>query len=95
MPPASSVNFTSWIILGFISGFVVYRYRPRIWERYNYILSGGLDAGTAFMTILIFVTLGSNGIVISWWGNGVEGCPLASCPTAEGMGGGFSGCPQF
>ncbi|CAM8930566.1 unnamed protein product [Rhodiola kirilowii] len=95
MPPASAVNFTSWIILGFISGFVFYRYRPQIWERYNYVLSGGLDAGTAFMTILIFLTLGSKGIGISWWGNNPEGCPLVSCPTAKGMGGGSTGCPQF
>lgn len=95
MPPASAVNFTSWIAVGFMSGFVIYRYRPQIWQRYNYILSGGLDAGTAFMTVLIFLTLGSKGISISWWGNDPEGCPLASCPSAKGMGGGSGGCPQF
>uniref|UniRef100_A0A7N0U9N2 Oligopeptide transporter 6 n=1 Tax=Kalanchoe fedtschenkoi TaxID=63787 RepID=A0A7N0U9N2_KALFE len=94
MPPASSVNFTSWIIVGFVSGFIFYRYRPQLWERYNYVMSGGLDAGTAFMTILLFITLGSNGISISWWGNDPEGCPLASCPTAKGMGG-SDGCPIY
>ncbi|CAK7324230.1 unnamed protein product [Dovyalis caffra] len=54
MPPASAVNFTSWIIVGFLSGFVLFRYRTEWWRRYNYVLSGGLDAGTAFMTLLIF-----------------------------------------
>ncbi|KAJ7965302.1 Oligopeptide transporter like [Quillaja saponaria] len=85
MPPATAVNFTSWIIAGFLSGFVVYRYRPEWWKRYNYVLSGGLDAGTAFMTILLFLALGSRGIGLSWWGNSPDGCPLASCPTAKGI----------
>ncbi|KAL5758043.1 hypothetical protein ACOSP7_020654 [Xanthoceras sorbifolium] len=59
MPPATAVNFTSWIFLGFLSGFVLFRYRPDWWKRYNYILSGGLDAGTAFMTVLLFLALQS------------------------------------
>ncbi|XP_022140880.1 oligopeptide transporter 6-like isoform X1 [Momordica charantia] len=83
MPPASAVNFTSWLICGFLFGFFLFRYKTQWWRRYNYILSGGLDAGTAFMTILIFLTLGSKGI--DWWGNNVDGCPLASCPTAGGV----------
>lgn len=93
MPPATAVNFTSWVIVGFLSGFVAYRYRPEWWKRYNYVLSGGLDAGTAFVTILIFLTLGSKGIAVDWWGNNVEGCPLASCPTAKGVV--VDGCPVF
>ncbi|KAK0593670.1 hypothetical protein LWI29_036988 [Acer saccharum] len=91
MPPATSVNFTSWIFLGFLSGFVLFRYRPEWWKRYNYILSGGLDAGTAFMTVLLFLALQSRNIGIEWWGNSGEGCPLASCPTARGIM--VDGCP--
>ncbi|GMH18298.1 hypothetical protein Nepgr_020139 [Nepenthes gracilis] len=92
MPPAAAINFSSWIIAGFLSGFVVYRYRPRWWARYNYILSGGLDAGTAFMTILIFFGLQYwTNIGIAWWGNNGEGCPLATCPTAKGVA--IDGCP--
>lgn len=94
MPPASAVNFTSWIIVGFISGFVFFRYRPAWWERYNYIFSGGLDAGTAFMTILVFFSLQYvNNIGVEWWGNGSEGCPLATCPTAKGVV--VDGCPVY
>ncbi|KAI9157012.1 hypothetical protein LWI28_015486 [Acer negundo] len=91
MPPATSVNFTSWIFLGFLSGFVLFRYRSEWWKRYNYILSGGLDAGTAFMTVLLFLALQSRNIGIKWWGNSGEGCPLASCPTARGIN--VDGCP--
>ncbi|XP_061352431.1 oligopeptide transporter 6-like [Gastrolobium bilobum] len=91
MPPATVVNFTSWIIVGFLSGFVAYRYRQEWWKRYNYVLSGALDAGTAFMTILLFLTLNSNNISLKWWGNSLEGCPLASCPTAKGIV--AKGCP--
>lgn len=93
MPPASAVNYTSWIIVGFLSGFVFFRYRPELWKRYNYVLSGGLDAGTAFMTILLFLALGAQNINLNWWGNNPEGCPLASCPTAKGVV--MEGCPVF
>ncbi|KAG4118433.1 hypothetical protein ERO13_D11G015700v2 [Gossypium hirsutum] len=91
MPPASAVNFTSWLLVGFLSGFVVFKYRPEWWKRYNYVLSGGLDAGTAFMTVLLFLTLQSKEIGVSWWGNNGEGCPLAVCPTAKGVI--ADGCP--
>lgn len=91
MPPASAVNFTSWILVAFLSGYVVYRYWPKTWERYNYVLSGGLDAGTAFMTILIFFGLQYNNVNLDWWGSNPDGCPLASCPTAKGIS--VPGCP--
>lgn len=91
MPPATAVNFTSWVFVGFLSGFVAFRYRQDWWKRYNYVMSGGLDAGTAFMTILLFLTLGSKGIGLTWWGNNLEGCPLAACPTAKGVV--AEGCP--
>ncbi|KNA19700.1 hypothetical protein SOVF_058850 [Spinacia oleracea] len=96
MPPASAVNFISWIIVGFISGYIVLRYRPKMWERYNYILSGGLDAGTAFMTILLFFSLQYvRNIGIDWWGNHTDDvmCPLARCPTAKGIV--VDGCPVY
>lgn len=96
MPPASAVNFISWIIVGFLSGYIFFRYRPKLWERYNYILSGGLDAGTAFMTILIFFCLQYvTNISLDWWGNHSDDvmCPLAKCPTAKGIV--VDGCPVF
>ncbi|XVF53341.1 hypothetical protein PTKIN_Ptkin05aG0091800 [Pterospermum kingtungense] len=93
MPPASAVNFTSWLIVAFLSGYVIFKYRPGWWKRYNYVLSGGLDAGTAFMTVLLFVALQPKNISLQWWGNSEddEGCPLAACPTAKGVI--ADGCP--
>ncbi|CAL0323072.1 unnamed protein product [Lupinus luteus] len=93
MPPATAVNYTSWIIIGFLSGFVVYRYKPDWWQRHNYVLSGALDAGLAFMGVLLYLCLGSENISIDWWGNNLDGCPLAHCPTAKGVV--VKGCPVF
>ncbi|XP_059442305.1 oligopeptide transporter 7 [Corylus avellana] len=91
MPPATAVNYTTWIIAGFLSGFVVYRYRPDWWRRHNYVLSGALDAGLAFMGVLLYFCLGLEDISLSWWGNDLDGCPVAYCPTAKGVV--VDGCP--
>ncbi|KAF2296536.1 hypothetical protein GH714_040557 [Hevea brasiliensis] len=45
MPPATAVNYNSWIIVGTIFNFFIFRYRKQWWQRYNYILSAALDAG--------------------------------------------------
>ncbi|XP_027343957.1 oligopeptide transporter 7-like [Abrus precatorius] len=91
MPPATAVNYTSWVIVGFLSGFVVFRYKPQWWQRHNYVLSGALDAGLAFMGVLLYLCLGLEDISINWWGNDLDGCPLAHCPTAKGFV--VEGCP--
>ncbi|ESW17942.1 hypothetical protein PHAVU_006G000100 [Phaseolus vulgaris] len=93
MPPATAVNYTSWIIVGFLSGFVVFRYKPEWWKRHNYVLSGALDAGLAFMAVLLYLCLGLEDISMSWWGNELDACPLAHCPTAKGVH--IPGCPVF
>ncbi|XP_042421312.1 oligopeptide transporter 7-like [Zingiber officinale] len=91
MPPATAVNYTTWILVGFLSGYVVYRYRRDWWKRHNYILSGALDAGLAFMAVLIYLCLELENVSLHWWGNELDGCPLASCPTAPGVV--VEGCP--
>lgn len=93
MPPATAVNYISWIVVGFLSGFVVFRYRQNWWRRHNYVLSGALDAGLAFMGVLLYLCLGMEEISLSWWGSNLDGCPLASCPTAKGIV--VGGCPVF
>ncbi|GLT60563.1 hypothetical protein SLA2020_333250 [Shorea laevis] len=97
MPPASSLNYTSWILVGTIFNFFVFRYRKKWWERYNYILSAALDAGVAFMTVLIYLSLGIEDKNLLWWGSNPdvfpEHCDLASCPTAKGIS--VDGCPPF
>uniref|UniRef100_A0A452ZTK0 Uncharacterized protein n=1 Tax=Aegilops tauschii subsp. strangulata TaxID=200361 RepID=A0A452ZTK0_AEGTS len=55
------------------------------------LLSGALDAGLAFMAVLIYLCLELDNITLNWWGNVSDGCPLASCPTAKGII--VHGCP--
>ncbi|XP_062074647.1 oligopeptide transporter 7 isoform X1 [Humulus lupulus] len=93
MPPATAVNYTTWILAGFLSGFVVYRYKPEWWRRHNYVLSGALDAGLAFMGVLLYFSLGLEDVSLNWWGNDLDGCSLASCPTAKGVV--VTGCPVY
>ncbi|KAF8379971.1 hypothetical protein HHK36_027437 [Tetracentron sinense] len=93
MPPATAVNYTSWIIAGFLSGFVAYRFRQDWWKRHNYVLSGALDAGLAFMGVLLYLCLGMENFSLKWWGSDLDRCPLASCPTAKGVV--VEGCPVF
>ncbi|RRT61169.1 hypothetical protein GW17_00034924 [Ensete ventricosum] len=93
MPPATAVNYTTWVFVGFLSGYVIYRYRREWWQRHNYVLSGALDAGLAFMGVLLYLCLGLEKVRLNWWGNHLDGCPLASCPTAPGVV--VEGCPVF
>jgi OPT family oligopeptide transporter len=93
MPPATAVNFTSWCLMGFLFSFVIFRYRKAWWQRYNYVLSGGLDAGLAFMGIMLYIFLGWEDISLQWWGANLDNCPFASCPTAPGIE--VYGCPAF
>ncbi|KAK3164847.1 hypothetical protein QOZ80_1AG0025590 [Eleusine coracana subsp. coracana] len=94
MPPATAVNYNSWLLIGIVFNFFVFRYRKKWWERYNYILSAALDAGVAFMGVLLYFTLSMENRNISWWGTAGEHCPLASCPTAKGIDlGSDSVCP--
>ncbi|KAK9930134.1 hypothetical protein M0R45_027188 [Rubus argutus] len=93
MPPATSANFNCWVVIGTIFGYFVYRHRKTWWQRYNYVLSAALDAGVAFMAVLLYFSLTMNGTSISWWGADGEHCELALCPTAKGIV--VDGCPVF
>ena len=94
MPPATAVNYSSWVIVGTIFNFFIFRYRKKWWERYNYVLSAALDAGVAFMAVVIYFALSMENISIDWWGTQGEHCPLATCPTAPGIQG-ADVCPVF
>ncbi|KAH7287973.1 hypothetical protein KP509_31G005700 [Ceratopteris richardii] len=93
LPPASSVNMIVWFTIGLIFNFYMARSHKRWWQRYNYVLSAALDAGTAFMGILLYACLGFEGISLSWGGNQYDYCSLASCPTASNVV--VEGCPVF
>ncbi|KAI3897027.1 hypothetical protein MKX03_015851 [Papaver bracteatum] len=91
MPPASSVNLSSWIVVGVIFNYFVFRYRRNWWQRYNYVLSAALDAGVAIMSLFIYFALSST--TLNWWGTGGEYCDLATCPTENGVV--AESCPVF
>ncbi|XP_059460568.1 oligopeptide transporter 4-like [Corylus avellana] len=97
MPPATTLNYTSWILVGTFFNFFIFRYRKKWWQRYNYILSAALDAGVAFMAVLIYFSFGMENRNLHWWGSNpnidIEHCELASCPTAKGIS--VDGCPIF
>ncbi|KAK9942893.1 hypothetical protein M0R45_008536 [Rubus argutus] len=61
------------------------------WQRYNYVLSAALDAGVAFMAVLIYLSVGVENTSLTWWGTNGEHCDLAGCPTAKGIV--VDGCP--
>lgn len=42
------------------------------WNKYNYVLSGALDAGVAFSSIIIFFSVQYHAKDINWWGNTVN-----------------------
>ncbi|MQM14203.1 hypothetical protein Taro_047133 [Colocasia esculenta] len=93
MPPATPTNIASWLVTGTIFNYFVFRYRKGWWQRYNYVLSAALDAGTAFMGVLLFFALQNEGRNLKWWGTQLDHCPLAQCPTAPGIK--VEGCPVF
>ncbi|KAL5190325.1 Oligopeptide transporter 2 [Glycine soja] len=93
MPPASSVNFNAWITVGTIFNYFVFKYRKNWWQRYNYVLAAALDAGLAFMTVLLYFAVNVEEKGIVWWGNDGDQCKLAKCPTAKGVV--TEGCPVF
>ncbi|GAA5988416.1 hypothetical protein JCM10908_003556 [Rhodotorula pacifica] len=74
VPPANGINFSSPLLIGFVSQFFVRRRYYRWWRKYNYILSGALDAGTVLGTLVIFLTLQlpkKEPISLEWWGTTV------------------------
>lgn len=57
------------------------------------MLSAAMDAGVAFMAVLLYFSVGIENKSLHWWGSDPEHCPLATCPTAKGIV--VDGCPTF
>ncbi|CAH9119455.1 unnamed protein product [Cuscuta epithymum] len=93
MPPATSLNFNSWIVVGTIFNFFIFRYRRKWWQRYNYVLSAAMDAGLACMAVALYFGFEVENVSVNWWGSQGEHCDLATCPTARGIQ--VDGCPIF
>ncbi|KAK4845259.1 hypothetical protein QYF36_002902 [Acer negundo] len=91
MPPANAVNYNYWIIVGTFFNSFIFRYKKQWWQRYNYVLSAALDAGVAFMAVLLYFSVGMEEKGLDWWGTTGEHCDLATCPTAKDIV--VDGCP--
>ena len=95
MPPARSVNYWACGAVGIFFNFYVYRKFKAWWAIHTYVLSAALDAGVAFLSVVIFSTLQSKNVIgPGWWGLANDDhCPLASCPITPGAK--IEGCPAF
>lgn len=93
LPSAKAVHYICWGIVGVFFNWYVYKRYKGWWARYNYLLSAALDAGVAFMGVLIYFALQTYDIYgPEWWGlDSGDHCPLAACPTAPGIV--AKGCP--
>ncbi|KAL0407021.1 UNVERIFIED_CONTAM: Oligopeptide transporter 1 [Sesamum latifolium] len=93
MPPARAVNFIMWGAAGIFFNIYIYRVHKKWWARHAYILAAALNAGIAFMGVLLYFTLQMYDVSgPSWWGLPADDhCPLAECPTVPGVN--AEGCP--
>ncbi|KAF7554266.1 hypothetical protein G7Z17_g3043 [Cylindrodendrum hubeiense] len=72
IPPATTWWLGQWVIVGLIFNWWIKRRWYGWWIRYNYVLSGALDIGTALCIVISGLALGlSNTNFPDWWGNTV------------------------
>ncbi|XP_020571155.1 oligopeptide transporter 1-like, partial [Phalaenopsis equestris] len=93
IPPAHTVNYTMWGMVGIYFNYYIYRRHKNWWARHTYVMSAALEAGVAFMGVLIFFAMQFRNINgIDWWGGDASDyCPLANCPTSPEVV--VKGCP--
>lgn len=81
-PALISIGFLEWapLNLAYQTGglylsiafmYYIRRHMTSWWEKYNYVLSAGLDAGLAFSAIIVFFAVQYHEKDISWWGNNI------------------------
>jgi OPT family small oligopeptide transporter len=59
------------LVFSYIFNFFIKRRYLAWWEKYNFILSAGLDTGTAFSAVIIFFAVQYHPKFVDWWGNNV------------------------
>ena len=59
------------LAFSYIFNFFIKRRYLAWWEKYNFILSAGLNTGTAFSAVIIFFAVQYHAKNIDWWGNNV------------------------
>lgn len=83
IPPASGVNYGSWVLVGLLFGMLIKSRNKAWWRQYNFLLSSAMDCSVAICGILIFFALFYTGTAkkFKWWGTNVykETCDWESC----------------
>ena len=69
--PYNLSYYTGGLYLSITFMWYLRKYYLTWWEKYNYVLSGAMDAGIAFSAIIIFFAVQYQDKSISWWGNEV------------------------
>lgn len=84
IPTATGINYTSWFSVAFSLNYLVHKYYPAWWKKYNMVLASALDCGVAIAAILIYVciTYTGAGNKYTWWGTTVSSssCDAKGCP---------------
>ncbi|KAG6527158.1 hypothetical protein ZIOFF_009252 [Zingiber officinale] len=93
LPVGGMVGYWNWFIVGLLFNYFIYHKHREWWTRYNYLLSAGLDAGSAVFVLLLRISLQFQNIYgANWWGLELsDHCPLTNCPTVPGVI--IEGCP--
>ncbi|PVH13552.1 OPT family small oligopeptide transporter [Candidozyma duobushaemuli] len=63
---------TPGMILAVVFMYYLRKTKTAWWEKYNYLLAGGIGGGIAFSSIIIFFAVQYHSKDISWWGNDVN-----------------------
>ncbi|KAM0815583.1 hypothetical protein AB5N19_01382 [Seiridium cardinale] len=72
IPPATTWYLGQYVIVGLLFNYVIKKRFFGWWSRYNYVMSGALDIGTAFCVVVSALALGLSGANFpDWWGNTV------------------------
>lgn len=70
-PPYNLTYMTPGAIANVFSQFYMRRYKFRLWQKYNYVLSAGFSSGLVISSIIIFFSVQYKEKDLSWWGNNV------------------------
>jgi len=69
--PSNLSYYTGGLYLGYAMMHYVRRKYEAWWQKYNYLLGSGIDAGIAFSSIIIYFAVQYHEKNIDWWGNTV------------------------
>ncbi|KAL3454440.1 OPT oligopeptide transporter protein-domain-containing protein [Aspergillus insuetus] len=89
LPPATGMNYGSWVVVGLVFGWVIKRRAQGWWVKYNFVLSAALDSSVGVAGVVIFLTVYFTGAAsgLKWWGTEVykntcdwKGCAYLGLP---------------